>query len=81
MTIHDTDGNVDSKSKSEGIKRKSPNFLELDPILILLQFQVMEILEEAYRRGGTMATPGTYSASLHLEKNGIVSPLDGPDHF
>ena len=28
-----------------------------------------------------MATPGTYSASLHLEKNGIVSPLDGPVTF
>ena len=35
----------------------------------------------SYRRGGTMATPGTYSASLHLEKNGIVSPLDGPITF
>ena len=28
-----------------------------------------------------MATPGNYSASLHIEKDGVVSDLDGPVEF
>ena len=34
-----------------------------------------------WRSGGPMATPGTYMASLSLEKEGIIAPLDGPVSF
>jgi hypothetical protein len=33
------------------------------------------------RGGGALATPGTYQATLHLEKDGNVTKLDGPISF
>ncbi|CAI8230392.1 MAG: Dispase autolysis-inducing protein [SAR116 cluster bacterium] len=34
-----------------------------------------------WRSGGPMATPGTYMASIALEKEGVITPLDGPVSF
>ena len=80
LTIHDTDGNVIQKvnqKASKGSHRISWNLSHFNPFAISSDGNT----RRSYRRGGTMATPGTYSASLHLEKNGIVSPLDGPITF
>jgi len=33
------------------------------------------------RSGGPMATPGTYIAHLSMEKDGVITPLDGPVSF
>ncbi|MDG2415516.1 MAG: glycosyl hydrolase, partial [Flavobacteriaceae bacterium] len=33
------------------------------------------------RSGGPMATPGTYTAHLSLEKDGVITPLDSPVSF
>ena len=80
LTINDTDGNVIQKvnqKASKGSHRISWNLSHFNPFAISSDGNT----RRSYRRGGTMATPGTYSASLHLEKNGIVSPLDGPVTF
>jgi len=80
LTIHDTDGNVIQKvyqKASKGSHRISWNLSHFNPFAISSDGNT----RRSYRRGGTLATPGTYSASLHLEKNGIVSPLDGPITF
>tara|TARA_B100000795_G_scaffold75383_1_gene53568 strand:+ start:182 stop:3430 length:3249 start_codon:yes stop_codon:yes gene_type:complete len=80
LIINDTDGNVIQKvnqKASKGSHRISWNLSHFNPFAISSDGNT----RRSYRRGGTMATPGTYSASLHLEKNGIVSPLDGPVTF
>ncbi|MFQ3341258.1 MAG: photosystem II stability/assembly factor-like uncharacterized protein [Flavobacteriaceae bacterium] len=80
LTIHDTDGNVIQKvneKASKGSHRIAWNLSHFNPFAISSDGNT----RRSYSRGGTMATPGTYSASLHLEKNGIVSPLDGPITF
>ena len=80
LTINDTNGNVIQKvnqKASKGSHRISWNLSHFNPFAISSDGNT----RRSYRRGGTMATPGTYSASLHLEKNGIVSPLDGPVTF
>ena len=80
LTIHDTNGNVIQKvnqKASKGSHRISWNLSHFNPFAISSDGKT----RRSYRRGGTMATPGNYSASLHLEKNGIVTPLDGPVTF
>ena len=80
LTIHDTNGNVIQKvnqKASKGSHRISWNLSHFNPFAISSDGKT----RRSYRRGGTMATPGNYSASLHIEKNGIVTPLDGPVTF
>ena len=79
LTIQDKDGNVINKimeKASKGSHRISWNLTHFNPFAI-------SVNGNSRRRygGGSMVTPGSYSASLHLEQNGKVTILDGPISF
>ena len=78
ITISDAQGNVVRhlrKKASKGSNRIAWN---------LRHASTSAINPESNRsggRGGPMVTPGTYSASMALEENGVVTPLSGPVSF
>lgn len=79
LTIQDKDGNVINKimeKASKGSHRISWNLTHFNPFAI-------SVNGNSRRRygGGSMVTPGSYSAFLHLEQNGKVTILDGPISF
>jgi len=79
LTIQDKDGNIINKimeKASKGSHRISWDLTHFNPFAI-------SVNGNSRRRygGGSMATPGSYSASLHLEQNGKVTILDGPISF
>ena len=77
LTITDQEGNIINKVKqkaSKGSHRIAWNLEHFNPFPISLSGR-------SRRGGGALVTPGTYKASLHLEKGGQVTALDGPISF
>ena len=77
LTIEDQQGNVINKVKkkaSKGSHRIAWNLEHFNPFAISMNGR-------SRRGGGALATPGTYQATLHLEKDGNVTKLDGPISF
>ena len=78
LTIEDEEGNMINKIKQKATKgshRIAWNLRHFNPYAISLA--------SSSRRGGggAMATPGTYRATLYLDRNGTVKQLDGPVIF
>jgi photosystem II stability/assembly factor-like uncharacterized protein len=77
LTIEDQQGNVINKVKqkaSKGSHRIVWNLEHFNPFAISMSGR-------SRRGGGALATPGTYQATLYLEKDGTVTKLDGPIRF
>ena len=80
LTIEDEAGNLINKVKQKATKgshRIAWNLRHFNPYAISLN-------SSRRSRGsgrGPMATPGTYRASLYLNQDGVVKPLDGPIAF
>ena len=77
LSIQDSKGNVINKvsqKASKGSHRIAWNFTHFNP------YAVSDRSSQT-NRGGALAKPGTYQASLALIQNGKVTPLDGPISF
>ena len=77
LSIQDNSGNVINKVSqraSKGSARIAWDFRHFNP------YSVSDRASR-YNRGGALAKPGTYKASLALVQNGEVIPLDGPISF
>ncbi len=77
LTIEDQQGNVINKVKqkaSKGSHKIAWNLEHFNPFAISMNGR-------SRRVGGALATPGTYQATLYLEKDGTVTKLDGPIRF
>ncbi|MDB4269747.1 glycosyl hydrolase [Flavobacteriaceae bacterium] len=80
LTIHDGAGNIINKvsqKASKGSHRIAWDLTHFNPFAISSDGSS----RRRYGGGGAMVIPGNYSASLHLEKEGSVTPLDGPISF
>ena len=80
LTIHDGAGNIINKvsqKASKGSHRIAWDLTHFNPFAISSDGSS----RRRYGGGGAMVIPGNYSASLHLEKEGSVTPLDGPIFF
>lgn len=77
LTIKDFNGNivrtVTAKPK-KGSQRIAWDLRHADPFPI-------QSGSRGWNSPGPMATPGSYTASIALENNGIITPLDGPISF
>ena len=80
LTIEDESGNIINKvaqKASKGSHRIAWDLTHFNPFAISSNGSS----RRRYRGGGALAIPGNYSASLHLEKEGVITPLDGPVSF
>ncbi|MDA7736435.1 glycosyl hydrolase, partial [Flavobacteriaceae bacterium] len=80
LTIHDGAGNIINKvsqKASKGSHRIAWDLTHFNPFAISSDGSS----RRRYGGGGAMVIPGNYSASLHLEKEGSVTSLDGPISF
>ena len=77
LTIQDDKGNIInkiSKRARDGSHRIAWDFSHFNPYPVSSE-------SPRYNRGGALAKPGTYQASLSLVQNGDVTQLDGPVSF
>ena len=77
LSIQDQKGNVINKVSQKA--QKGSHRIAWD----MTHFNPYAVSDRAarYNRGGALAKPGTYQASLALVQNGKVIPLDGPISF
>ena len=77
LSIQDQKGNVINKVSQKA--QKGSHRIAWD----MTHFNPYAVSDRAsrYNRGGALAKPGTYQASLALVQNGKVTPLDGPISF